>query len=107
MRLSSTQNPFLKSVKRAASAGRPTEDGLLVAEGPHLLEEALRGKWRIEKVLCTIAAGERFERLISQSKAEVIELPPHTLSAIAATETTQEVLTLLRPHAWSWSDLLR
>jgi RNA methyltransferase, TrmH family len=107
MQLTSTQNPFLRSVRKAAAAGRPTEDGLLVAEGPHLLEEALRGTWHIEKVLGTAEALERHTNLVEQARAEVVEVPGRALSSIASTESTQEVLALLRPRAWSWKELLR
>ena len=39
-KLTSAKNSFLESVRRAARAGRPTEDGSLVVEGPHLVAEA-------------------------------------------------------------------
>ena len=39
--LLSEKNPLLKEVRRAASRGELTADGLAVAEGFHLLEEAL------------------------------------------------------------------
>lgn len=106
MRVTSTHNPLLKSVKRAASQGSPTEEGLLVAEGPHLLEEALRGFWRIETIFCSPDAVERHSALVRQSRADVVELPLETLAAIAPTQATQGILSLLRPRAWSWHDLL-
>lgn len=106
MRVTSPHNPLLKSVRRAASLGRPTEDGLIVAEGPHLLAEALRGKWPIEKILVTPAAFEKHQDLIRRSSGECLEIPSQTLGAIADTETNQGVITLLCPRDWSWSDLL-
>ena len=106
MQLTSTQNPLLKSLRRATGAGRPTDEGLLVAEGPHLLEEALRGTWHIEKIIGTAEALERHRTLLEQARAEVVEVPRRAFASIASTESTQEVLSLLRPRAWSWKELL-
>jgi TrmH family RNA methyltransferase len=106
MRLTSLQNPLLKSVRRAASRGRPTDEGLYLAEGPHLLSEALRGTWRVEKILGTASAFEKYRDLLQRAQAEQVDISSEALSAIADTETSQELLTLLRPKEWSWKDLL-
>jgi TrmH family RNA methyltransferase len=106
MRLTSLQNPLLKSVRRAAARGRATDDGLYIAEGPHLLAEALRGGWRIEKILGTEFAFEKHATLLERVQAEQIEISSETVSTIADTETSQELLTLLRPREWSWNELL-
>lgn len=106
MRLSSPQNPLLKSVRRAAARGRPTEEGLCLAEGPHLLAEALRGTWQIERILGTELAFEKHHALLRNADAEQIEISREALSAIADTETSQEILALLRPREWSWNELL-
>src|SRR5581483_4078527 len=64
MRLTSTRNPLLQRVRRAARAGQPTEDGLVAAEGPHLLEEARRGSWEIVQIFVTAEAAERHRELL-------------------------------------------
>lgn len=106
MRLTSLHNSLLKSIRRAGAHGRPTEEGFLVAEGPHLLAEALRGGWHIEKILGTETAFEKHRTLLARAGSEQIEITSEALCAIAATETSQELLTLLRPRDWSWNDLL-
>jgi RNA methyltransferase, TrmH family len=106
MQLTSTKNPVLQSIRRAAAAGRPTEDGLIVAEGPHLLEEALRGRWIIERIFATPEARTRHADVLSRADAEIIEVPARAFAAMASTETAQEVLALLRPRLWGWGDLL-
>jgi TrmH family RNA methyltransferase len=106
MQLSSTKNPVLQAIRRAAAAGRPTEDSLIVAEGPHLVEEALRGEWQIEQVFATERARARYSQLFLRVKAEIVEVSERAFASTAATETTQEVLALLRPRNWSWEDLL-
>ncbi|MBV8709851.1 MAG: RNA methyltransferase [Acidobacteriaceae bacterium] len=105
MELTSAQNTFLKSVRRAAATGRTTEDGLVVAEGPHLLEEALRSFWSVEKILTTANGFERYRELLRASKAEIVRVSGRAFAAVASTETAQEVLALLRPRAWSPSEI--
>jgi TrmH family RNA methyltransferase len=106
MQLTSTKNPLLQTIRRAAAAGRPTEDGLIVAEGPHLLEEALRGEWQIEQVFATARARSRYSQILPKVDAEVVEVSERAFASTAATDTTQEVLALVRPRSWSWKDLL-
>ncbi len=101
MELESTQNAFLKSVRRAAANGKATEDGLVVAEGPHLLQEALRSSWSVEKILTTANGLERYRELLHVARAEIIKVSSRAFAATASTETAQEILTLLRPREWS------
>lgn len=106
MQLTSTKNPLLQAVRRAAADGRPTENGLIVAEGPHLLTEAWPSPWRIEQIFATPQARDRHADLLSRIDAEILEVAPRAFSSIAATETSQELLFLLRPKTWMWPDLV-
>lgn len=106
MQLTSTKNPLLQAIRRAAAAGRPTEDGLIVAEGPHLIEEALSGEWQIEQIFATARARSRHSQLFLKLHAEVIEVSERAFASTAGTDSTQEILALLRPRQWSWRDLL-
>jgi len=106
MQLTSTKNPLLRSIRGAAAAGRPTEDGLIVAEGPHLLEEALSGEWQIEQVFATPGALNRHADLLSRIDAEIREISARAFESVAATEASQELLALLRPRAWNWAELV-
>jgi len=104
--LTSPQNSRLQEIRKAAKAGRPTPDGLIVAEGPHLLEEVLRSEWRAREIYGTGEALERFSGLLSKAQeAEVVEVAPRAFASIASTETTQGLLTLLRPRAWTWQEV--
>lgn len=96
----------MQAIRRAAAAGRPTEEGLIVAEGPHLLEEALRSEWQIEQVFATERAQSRYSQLFARVNAEIVEVSERAFASTAATETPQELLALLRPRTWSWNDLL-
>jgi TrmH family RNA methyltransferase len=105
MRLTSIKNPLLQRVRRAAHAGQPTEDGLVVAEGPHLLEEARRSSWEIVQVFVTAAAAERHRDLLRGINGDPVEVASHALASVAATETSQGIVALLRPRTWSWHDM--
>ena len=107
MELGSTQNAFLKDVRRAAISGKPTEEGFIVAEGPHLLQEALRSSWSVKKVLTTADGLERYQELLHRIQAEIVKVSSRAFTATASTENAQEVLTLLRPREWSGDEVWR
>ncbi len=77
-----------------------------MAEGPHLLEEVLRSSWKVEEVFCTAEAPVRFSGLFGRAPVPATELSPRAFESIAATETTQGVLALLRPRAWRFEELI-
>ena len=104
--LTSTRNPVLQAIRRAAAGGRSTEDGLIVAEGPHLLEEALRGEWQVVQIFATARSRARYSQLLLRPQAEVVEVSERAMASASATESTQEVLALLRPRIWQWRDLV-
>jgi TrmH family RNA methyltransferase len=102
--LSSARNSLLKDIRQAAARGRPTENGLLVIEGPHLLEEIATSPWRIETLLFTPEMFGAWESFARECGTETIVIPARTFSSLAATETTQGVMALARPRAWQWND---
>lgn len=105
MSTGSAHHLLLKDIRRAAASGRLTSSGLAVAEGPHLLEEALSGKWAAEMVVTTAAGREKYAYLLQRTSAEILVIPAKIFGRIAATETAQELLTLLRPRACTWADI--
>ncbi len=107
MQLTSTRNPLLQEIRRAAADGRPTEDGLIAVEGPHLVEEALRGEWAIRRIFVTPDAHERYAHLLRAAACEVVDVSARAFASTAATETTQEVLAMLQPRDWVWDELAR
>jgi TrmH family RNA methyltransferase len=109
MPLSSPQNPQLQNVRRAVESGRPLENGLIAAEGPHLLGEALASDWQVERVFCSSSALDRHYALLSQAAArciDVTEVAERAFKAISDTEQNQGLLALLRPRISAWPDLL-
>lgn len=107
MHLSSPNNPFLKNIRRAAKEGKPTDCGDVAVEGPHLLEEALRrdSKWTVQHIFTTPAGIQRYESVLRAARAEITDVSARAFRSLSATETTQEILALLKPPLWSWTDL--
>ena len=101
--ITSPANPLIRDVRRAIARNERTEDGLCIAEGFHLLEEALRGGCEVPVVLKSESA-----RLAHEPDADrIIELPDALFQSIASTETTQGVMALVRPPEWTVEQLFR
>ncbi len=93
-------------MRDAATKGRPTPDGLIVAEGPHLLREALQSTWRVEQILCTAEARQKFPELLAKAGVAVTEVSARAFASITTTETPVGLLALLRPRGWVWEDVV-
>lgn len=106
MEITSTRNPLLQKIRKAVSAGRPTEEGLIVAEGPHLLEESLRGSWTVAQVLTTPTGRQKYTDLLQRVDAEVIEVAGRAFESAADTQHSQQILALVKPRNWNWDALL-
>lgn len=106
MQITSRHNPVLQEIRRAVSTGRVTPGGLVVAEGPHLLEEALRGCWTIDRIVATPVARQKYSHLLRSFDSEIVDVSESAFAPLAATEHNQGVLTLLKPRVWNWIDLL-
>ena len=85
----SDKNPLLKQIRRAVSKGTLTEDGYAVAEGAHLLEEALAARCEVGAVIVAESARLHYPdaRVVSDK----------TFRELASTETPQGVIALVRP----------
>jgi RNA methyltransferase, TrmH family len=101
--LISEKNPLLKEVRRLAAGGAPGPDGSALAEGPRLLDEALRSKIEIQAVILAESAAipDRLETL------RVVRVPDAIFNKLASTDSPQGVLTLVRLRTWTPQDLVR
>lgn len=104
--LTSSRNPLLQKIRKALESGHPTEEGWVVAEGPHLLEEALRSSCVIDMIFVAPHAKERYSHLLVSACAEIVNVSERALSAVAGTESTQGILAAVRLPTWSWADLM-
>lgn len=107
--ISSAANPLLKEVRRAVRQGSLTSGGCVVAESFHLLEEALRSGRECEVVLVSPSARNRALEIAAAAGREIpLRVVADALfDKIAATETSQGVIALVRPRAWTPDDLFR
>jgi len=95
----SDKNPLVKQIRRAVSRGTLTEDGYAVAEGAHLLEEALAAKCEIGAVIVSESARLHYPeaRIVSDK----------TFRELTSTETPQGVIALVRPQASTLEQMMR
>jgi RNA methyltransferase, TrmH family len=112
--LASEKNPLLKAVRHAVASGSLTKDGFAVAEGFHLLEEAIRARCAIAAVIAAEPAlsqvlgpvlGEVKKRL--PANVRIVPVSERTFSGLASTQTPQPVIALVRPPQWTFEDVLR
>jgi TrmH family RNA methyltransferase len=100
--LISDKNPLLKEVRRLAAGGASGDDRLVLAEGPRLLEEALRSQIEIHAVILSESATE-----MPVGNARVVRVLDALFNKLASTESPQGVLALVRLPEWTQEDLLR
>jgi TrmH family RNA methyltransferase len=95
----SDKNPLIKEIRRAVSRGTLTDDGYAVAEGAHLLEEALAARCEVAAVIVSESARIHYpdSRTVSDK----------TFREMAATETPQGVIALVRPPKSTLAQMLR
>jgi TrmH family RNA methyltransferase len=101
--LISDKNPLLKEVRRLAAGGAPGEDRLVLAEGPHLLDEALGSKIEIHAVILAESAPE----IAVGGDTRVVRVLDGLFNKLASTESPQGVLALVRLPEWTPDDLMR
>jgi TrmH family RNA methyltransferase len=97
----SLHNPLLKSIRKAMQKGSRTEEGWIVAEGFHLLEEALGSGVEIGAVIGT----EQGLSGVASLGVRVVELSDALFRDLSGMETPQGILTLVRTPEWN-RDLL-
>lgn len=100
--LTSSRNPLIGDVRRAARAGSLTENGCCLAESFHLLDEILRGNCPVDVVLASQSASPEVQRrLRARPAVRLVVVPDRLFEAIAATEASQGVMVLVRPPSWT------
>lgn len=105
--LLSEKNPLLKQVRRAVQKGSLTEDGFAIAEGLHLLEEALKSQAEIATVIVTQSVKGAIQSHVKGLKLRVATVRDEDFASLASTETPQGVIALVKPPQWTLDQLLR
>lgn len=102
--LSSPANPLLKDVRRAIARGGLTSEGWMVAETPHLLEEALRSGLDVPVILASESA-----RAAVRDRAggvRVVVVVDSVFQKLSDTESSQGVIALVNPPSWTLERVL-
>lgn len=110
MPLTSTHNPLLLKLRRAVESGRPMEDGVIAAEGPHLLSEALHSGWQVQQIYCSDENREPHREVFEKALRKgisITEVSARAFKSVSATEQNQGVLCLVRPRTFEWQDLFK
>ena len=100
-RITAATHPIIKQAAELARRRRKGEEGLFLAEGPHLVMEAVTATVPIRWLFFSpayrqSAAGERLlAQLSRQSRAELIEVPESLLRKISDTENPQGIAAVL------------
>lgn len=91
--VTSAANPLVKELRAVSVRGGLTRDGFAIAEGFHLLEEAVRSGVEIGRVVVAEGAAKRLRDV----PVEVTALPDKLFTTLTSTESSQGVMTLVRP----------
>jgi len=106
--LTSSKNPLLREVRRAALRGTLTPDGYCVAESFHLMEEAIRSDCVLKAVLCSASVRGTVEAHLRGLRGLKLYVVPDALfRELASTESSQGVIALVRPPVWTLEQLFR
>lgn len=105
MQITSPDNPVLRMIRKAVRAGRPTDEGLVMAEGPHLVQEAIRSNWRTDSIFTTFESEKRYAGLLQDTSIKAFQLSARAFSSVAGTETSQGIFSLLEPRHYTWPEL--
>jgi TrmH family RNA methyltransferase len=106
--ISSAVNPLLKDVRRAIARGGLTQEGYLVAETFHLLEEALRSNCAVKVVLCSESVRSAVESHVKRlTSLRVAVVADQLFPYISGTEASQGVIALVTPPIWNLPQLFR
>jgi TrmH family RNA methyltransferase len=104
--ITSPSNPLIKDIRRAVRRGEATEDGLAVAESPHLLEEAARSGIAIANTLAAESAAPAVVALARRVDPGFHTIPDKLFAELSSTENSQGLIALVRMPRYEWSEVL-
>jgi TrmH family RNA methyltransferase len=95
--ITSADNALYKTLKSLDTPKGRLEQGLFLAEGPHLVEEALRSGLDLRYLVTRGDAAERYAGMLAEGErqgAETLALPEKLFHALAGTGTPQGILAV-------------
>jgi TrmH family RNA methyltransferase len=107
--ISSRDNRWLKRFRAALHGVDTGTDTAIGAEGPHLVEAALRSGVRVEAVLISTSGERHLARLHHQISADtaILRTTDRLFAGLAATEAPQGIAALVHPRDASFDDITR
>lgn len=106
--VTSASNPLIRDVRRAVARGSLTAGGLCVAEGFHLLEEALRSEREVPVAMAAESVAASVARHVAGLKnTRTVVVADNLFQTLASTETSQGVIALVQPPEWTIPQLFR
>jgi TrmH family RNA methyltransferase len=101
--ITSAANPLLKEIRKAQESGGLMARGWLIAEGPRLVDEAMRSGLHIA---CALASDEMAfpEGLIAD---RLIQVPERVYESISGTTTPQGLMALAEPPEHTLDSIYR
>ena len=105
--VTSLRNPLVKDIRRAVAAGGLTPDGFCVADGLHLIDEAVRSNCEVKAIVLAESVRSVLDRRFERIGTQQIRVPDDLFAEISSTETPQGVLALVRPPVWELGHVFR
>jgi RNA methyltransferase, TrmH family len=112
--ITSRENRWIKMFRAGLRGSGPSADEPIAAEGPKLIEDALRHGTETEALLVS-ESGERDLELILRAasdsesgiaRSRVLRTTDKIFEALSGTESPQGVAALFRQPAWDFEDIL-
>lgn len=103
--LSSTRNPWIKTLRQLHQAKGRRQQQCFLIEGTHLLQEAIATSWPLAAVCFTPTWAERnaetLARVPADTRQQIVE--SSVLEALATTQTPDGVVAIAkRRHGFQW-----
>lgn len=95
--ISSPDNPIVQSLRKLNAAKGRKEQGLFLAEGPHLAEEAVASKTPVRYIVVRDDSADKFDAIVQagmQAGAEALSLSARLFNSLADTENPQGILAV-------------
>jgi RNA methyltransferase, TrmH family len=108
MTITSRENNWLKVFRVALQGSRP-EENRVGMEGARLVQEAAQSGIEFEAVLAGASGEKALAALLAvlDRPALVLRTTDKLFASVSGTETPQGIAALVRPHSFSFEDILR
>jgi RNA methyltransferase, TrmH family len=101
------RNPLCTTIRKAIQKGIRTDDGLVVAEGFHLVHEAFASGCEVDAVIGTEAALAQWQpQGRAQQLKRIFTVDAVTFATFSTTESPQGILALVRMPEWTIAQLV-